>query len=187
MRVGLATALKAACVDDSVIQMICRWTNPESLRAYARHGQSLHINCVDEAEHAIIDTIQSANVPKVCNTEGNAALHLTFAPTISTRVQAVLDAADVGVPGAAPAALTPASPVPDSTPLTPLNCCGRHVLVPAHVWPSYPCDEHDGRGWEAIVLRNTQRAATVRFLHATTSRGMPYEDAQLQLSALHPL
>jgi hypothetical protein len=187
MRVGLATALKAANVDDSVIQMICRWTNPESLRAYARHGQSLHINCVDQAEHAIIDTIQSANVPKVCNTEGNAALHLAFAPTISARAQAVLDAADAIVLDAAPATPALASPPPDLTPLTSLNACGRRVLVPARVWPSYPCDEHDGRGWEAIILRNTQRAATVRFLHATTPRGMPYEDAQLQLCALHPL
>ena len=84
--------LKAANVPDDVIQMICRWMNPESLRAYARHGQSLHINSVDQAEHATIDAIQSASVPKVCNTEGNAALHLTFARSISARAQAVLDA-----------------------------------------------------------------------------------------------
>lgn len=57
LRIGLATALKAAKVPDDVIQMICRWMNPESLRAYARHGQSLHVNCVDEAEHAVIDTV----------------------------------------------------------------------------------------------------------------------------------
>jgi hypothetical protein len=187
MRVGLATALKAANVDDSVIQMICRWTNPESLRAYARHGQSLHINCVDQAEHAVIDTIQSANVPKVCNTEGNAALHLAYAPTISARVQAVLDAADV-LPGptAGPTAAAPLV-APDLTPLTAPNCVGRHVLVPAHVWPSYTCDEHDGRGWEAVVLRHSRGAATVRFLHAATARGMPYADAQLQLTVLHPI
>jgi hypothetical protein len=104
----------------------------------------------------------------------------------AARVPAV-DAADAIVLDAAPATPALASPPPDLTPLTSLNACGRRVLVPARVWPSYPCDEHDGRGWEAIILRNTQRAATVRFLHATTPRGMPYEDAQLQLCALHPL
>ena len=50
LRSGLATALKAAGCEDSVIQMICRWANPESLKVYARHGTSLHINWVDRAE-----------------------------------------------------------------------------------------------------------------------------------------
>jgi hypothetical protein len=76
---------------------------------------------------------------------------------------------------------------PDLTPLTAANCDGRRVLVPAHVWPSYSCDEHAGRGWEAVVLRHSQRAATVRFLHAATARGIPYEDAQLQLTVLNPI
>jgi hypothetical protein len=167
--------------------MICRWTNPESLRAYARHGQSLHINCVDQAEHAIIDTIQSANVPKVCNTEGCAALHLAYSPTISARAQAVLDAADIIQDPAGEAAAAQPLTAPDLTPLTAANCDGRRVLVPAHVWPSYSCDEHAGRGWEAVVLRHSQRAATVRFLHAATARGIPYEDAQLQLTVLNPI
>ena len=180
MRVGLATALKAAKVDDDVIQMICRWTNPESLRAYARHGQSLHINCVDAAEHAVIDSIQSANVPKVCNTEGNAAMHLTFAPSISRRAQAVLDAADDAA-DAAGGVVLPA----DSSPLTARTCIGRQVLVPSAVYPTYVCDENSGRGWTARVVHCTARSiATLRFVEAATVRGLPYADVQLQLSAL---
>jgi hypothetical protein len=42
LRSGLATALKAAGCSDDVIQMICRWANPESLKIYALHGTSLH-------------------------------------------------------------------------------------------------------------------------------------------------
>jgi hypothetical protein len=194
MRIGLATALKAAKVDDDIIQMICRWTNPESLRAYARHGQSLHINCVDQAEHAIIDSIQSANVPKVCNTEGNAALHLTFAPSISARAQAVLDAAEADLHdrcavGALVALDTPtAHPIapPDTSPLDQQHCVGRRVVVPAAAWPDFICDENEGTGWTAIIQSNNRSGATVRFTDAATPRGIPYGDVTLQLDFLIP-
>jgi hypothetical protein len=182
MRIGLATALKAAKVDDDIIQMICRWTNPESLRAYARHGQSLHVNCVDQAEHAIIDSIQSANVPKVCNTEGNVAMHLAYAPAISKRAQAVLDAADEA------AELVEGPPAPaDLSPLDARACVGRRVLVPRAIYPSYTCTENGGRGWAARVLHCARQVATLRFLDATTARGLPYADVQLQFSVLSPL
>ena len=177
MRVGLATALKAANVPDDVIQMICRWMNPESLRAYARHGQSLHVNCVDQAEHALIDTIQSANVPRVCSTEGNAALHLAYAPSISAQAQAVLDAMD--------AATVP--PAPDASPLVESTCAGRRVLVPRAVYPTYECTENGGHGWSAVILSCSRGAATMHFTDAATARGLPYADVQLQLAALRPM
>jgi hypothetical protein len=192
MRIGLATALKAANVDDAVIQMICRWTNPESLRAYARHGQSLHISCVDQAEHAIIDSIQSANVPKVCNSEGNAALHLTFAPSISARAQAVLDAAEADLMdrravGARDAPDTPAAEAAaDTSPLDPDRCVGRRVMVPAEAWPSFTCDENEGRGWTAVVQSSGRAGATVRFTDAATPRGIPYGDVTLRPDFLIP-
>jgi hypothetical protein len=168
--------------------MICRWTNPESLRAYARHGQSLHINSVDLAEHATIDAVQSANVPKVCTTEGNAAINLAFAPSISARAQAVLDAADDAVlPTTAPS--TRNAPLPPPADLRPLDASsvGRRVLVPASAWPAHTCDEHDGRGWTAIIVAITRGAATVRFTEATTARGLPYENARMQINFLQPI
>jgi hypothetical protein len=190
MRIGLATALKAARVDDSIIQMICRWTNPESLRAYARHGQSLHINSVDLAEHAVIDAVQSANVPKVCTTEGNAALNLAFAPSISARAQAVLDAADEAILATTtPPQTRDAPPPPPPADLRPLdaNSVGRRVLIPASAWPTHTCDEHGGRGWTGIIVAVARGAATVRFTEATTPRGLPYENARLQIDFLQPI
>ena len=183
MRIGLATALKAAKVDDGVIQMICRWTNPESLRAYARHGHALHIDCVDRAEHAIVNAVQSGSVPKVCNSEGCASLHMAFGGNLSKRARAVLDAADDDDDdddddGDAAA---------DLSPLTPTNCLGRRVLVPRATWPNYACEEHGGRGWTARVVEYTRGAVTLHFLHATTPRGAPYEDVQLQLDSVAPL
>ena len=182
LRIGLATALKAANVDDSIIQMICRWMNPESLRAYARHGQSLHINCVDQAEKAIVNTMQMANVPKVCNTEGIAAINLTFGGSISARAQAVLDAADDAEANSGVAVAEE-----DLSPLT-ASCLGRRVLVPRSIWPSYPCDENHGRGWTARVVNFlSPGVATIKFLHAADARGMPYPDERLLLSTLEPV
>ena len=41
-RAGLATALHAAGVKDSMIQLICRWMCPESLHVYRRMGVAEH-------------------------------------------------------------------------------------------------------------------------------------------------
>ena len=184
MRVGLATALKAAKVDDAIIQMICRWMNPESLRAYARHGQSLHINCVDKAEKAIIDTVQAANVPKTCNSEGAAALHRTFGTRLSATAQAVLDAAD---DAEAATGASPPEPAPDLSPLpASKDAIGRRVLVARTIWPNYVCDENGGRGWTAHVINYSRGVATVRFAHATDARGLPYPDETLLPGALEP-
>lgn len=182
LRIGLATALKAAKVDDDIIQMICRWMNPESLRAYARHGQSLHINCVDQAEKAVIDAIQSSNVPKTCNTEGAAAINLAFGGDISARARAVLDAAD-DVEATADVAPTP---TPDLSPLAG-NALGRRVLVPQSIYPTEQCDENDGRGWTARVVNYRGGVATTRFVHAATPRGIPYEDVLLRVDVLEPM
>ena len=184
MRIGLATALKAAGTDDAVIQMICRWMNPESLRIYARHGSSLHIDLVNKAEKAVVDAIQSASVPKVCNSEGNAALHVAFGGAISRRARAVLDAADDATVDDDGEEKAPPS---DLSPLTPENCVGRRVLVPRRIWPSYRCDENGGRGWTACVVQQHATDVTLHFVHATTARGIPYEDVRLQLSSVQPL
>ena len=112
LRSGLATALKAAGASDDVIQMICRWASPESLKIYARHGTSLHINWVNQAEKAIVDSIQVANIPKICNSEGNIALMHAYGGTIPARARHVLDNMDVTAADAADAAATPPPPPP---------------------------------------------------------------------------
>jgi hypothetical protein len=186
LRIGLATALKAAGCDDAIIQMICRWMNPDSLRAYARHGHSLHINWVDQAERAIIDTKQTTNTPKVCNSEGNAALSVTFGAKISARAQAVLDAAEereIATGNDAPVEAA------NLTALIATACIGRRVLVPKASWPAEKCDEHNGAGWEATIVacQPPSNVATVQFLHAATARGVPFKNVKLLMSTLTPL
>jgi hypothetical protein len=183
LRSGLATALKAAGCTDDVIQMICRWANPDSLKVYARHGTSLHINWVDRAEKAVVDAIQASSVPKVCNSEGNIAILHHFGGTVPARARHVLDNADRETGDTT----APPPEPPDTSPLTRANAVGRRVRVPASCWPTYPCTENAGLGWTAHIL-SLQRAngATIRFAEATDDRGLPFADVQLDLGTLTP-
>jgi len=183
LRSGLATALKAAGCSDDVIQMICRWANPESLKIYALHGTSLHINWVDKAEKAVVDAVRASTVPKVCNSEGNIALLHHFDGNVPARARHVLDNADRDAGDTT--ALPPAPP--DTTPIKTSNAVGRRVRVPAACWPSYPCTEHGGQGWTAhIIALHRANAATVRFTEAADDRGIPFSDVQLDLMILIP-
>jgi len=183
LRSGLATALKAAGCADDVIQMICRWANPESLKIYALHGTSLHINWVDKAKKAVVDAVRASTVPKVCNSEGNIALLHAFGGNIPARARHVLDNADRD---AGDTAAPPPAP-PDSSPLTATNAVGRRVRVPAACWPTYPCTEHGGLGWTALITTlQRPNAAIVRFVEAADDRGLPFADVKLDLTVLVP-
>ena len=195
LRSGLACALKAAGCPPEEIQLICRWVNPDSLRAYARIGSSQFISWVDKAEKALVDSIQTANLPKHNLCEGFAGLHIEFGRQLTPRARAVLDAAHNGVDSVEPPAIesavpppADAAPPPDLTPLSAANCIGRRVIVPQSEWPDMPCYENDGAGWNAHVIDYNSRlgAALIAYTDATTPRGVPYEDVHLQLHALRP-
>ena len=200
-RIGLCCALSAAGADDATIQLLCRWVSPESLRLYRRLGTQQMVDWVDRAQHVTVDTVQLANVPIVDGSEGFGAL-LQHCDTRLEQREARLRAELHRPPHAAPtrdSADAPASddeeeevaettPLPDDRPLTQNNAPGRRVLVPRSIWPNYPCEEHNSAGWEASVKRmTTENGALVSFLHATTARGIPYEDVVLQLGVLSPL
>lgn len=38
----------------------------------------------------------------------------------------------------------------------------RHVLLPKAVYPDYPCDEHNGTGWSAVITRVSHCVVTVK-------------------------
>ena len=123
-------------------------------------------------------------MPKVCNSEGCASLHMAYGGHLSKRARAVLDAADDDDANGDETD----NAIADLSPLTATNCLGRRVLVPRRVWPThYACDEHGGRGWTARIVEYKRGAVTLHFLHATTPRGAPYEDVQLQLDTVAPL
>ena len=73
-RSGLATALHAAGVEDSMIQLICRWMCPESLHVYRRMGVQEHERLIKKASLCNVDLLQSNNAPKVFADQGFAQL-----------------------------------------------------------------------------------------------------------------
>ena len=58
--------------------------------------------------------------------------------------------------------------------------------MPAHVWPSYTCDEHGGAGWEVCVDQVDKRinAVLISFVNARDSRGAPYAREWLKFESL---
>ena len=76
----------------------------------------------------------------------------------------------------------------DLSPLDAASCAGRRVLIARAMWPSFSCDENEGRGWTGRIVSCTRGgAATIKFLEATTARGIPYQDVTVLLSALEPI
>ena len=80
------------------------------------------------------------------------------------------------------------SPPPPLPPLTIDNAIDRRAIVPAHVWPSYTCDEHEGAGWEVRVDQVDKRisAVLISFVNARDSRGAPYAREWLKFESLTP-
>ena len=119
-----SSALRAAGCPDEVIMLLCRWMNPESLRAYARVGPSGYISWLSAAERAVVDARQSSNLMRLDNAEGMIAIHGEFGHRPGARAQAVLDAQDGADVDA------PAQPAPVALRLTvPLEAV-RRAAVP---------------------------------------------------------
>ena len=185
-RRSLATRLRKANCPPETIMQICRWQTLESLRTYA-----------------LLDGSQQLKWHKACFNlafqEGSdEEAQIDSAPALAQLDQdPTWDREEHGATAAAPATparggATPRSPhAPAPTqPLAPLtkdNAPRRLVLVPRARYPRNHCDEHNGAGWEAIVLSATGVTAMVRYLHARTADGRPYEDTREPLGALKPI
>lgn len=186
---------------------MCRWQSPESLLIYRRMGLQDHIQWIDRSFDTDFDagsmpgvTVDSAvglsYLADVSTSEGPSSSSARSStsrarPTSSEEPSSSSTRLPSSRPRAAPPALhrTRAArrPAADSRPLTAENAVGRIVLVPASLWPSYQCTEHEGKGWEARILNASSRNATIRFAYAVTARGRRYKDERLPLGSLVPL
>ena len=179
------------------------WSNSaDSLRLYRRLGAREMVSWVDAAEQAHVDTLQQTNVPAVDSCEAfgfllhenerdvvareNAVRNLLEVPRGRKRAPRTHASDDDDAAEDDPDT-APQPPPSDTTPLTAATAEGRWVLVPRAAWPDYPCAERDGAGWEAVVGKVVRGVARVHFLHAMTSRGVPYADVDLSIDALVPL
>ena len=191
LRSGLACALAAAGVDDATIQLICRWASPESLKAYRRLGVTRNIELTDRAEQAVVDTLQMPNVPIIDASEGFAMLQREALELRRERSGSGQRAARAPPPAPRPPSPPLPPPPAPAPPLAAGSSVGRRVCVPSHCWPRYPCNELEGRGWAAHVLRERVGEGGpevfVSFDHAADRSGRAYQPCWLMLSAVAPL
>ena len=64
-RIGLACSLLAANAPEHVILALCRWRSKASLRLYARLNISATARWIDDAGSAVVNSVQSPNLPRV--------------------------------------------------------------------------------------------------------------------------
>ena len=82
---------------------------------------------------------------------------------------------------------TPTAPQRAKTPMPKSAASRTAVLVPATLWPTYPCTEHEGKGWTAHIVSKSKDRITVRFPHAKNHMGQPFKDVHLQPGHVVPL
>ena len=85
IRIGLACALHAADCPDAVIQLICRWANPASLKVYRQMGMEKHIFWTDKARATTFDAARVNNIPVLDNDDRMARNVHEFAPDTNSR------------------------------------------------------------------------------------------------------
>ena len=160
-RIDLACRLLKVKCPWEVIQLILRKTTPESLRAYSRLGFSENASWTTKAATATYSATQVANFHALSDADP---------------MKAFIN----GGFGEAPARSTPALRGPSQSNVFAI---GAKVLVPATVYPSYPCRENEGRGWTATVLQRSRDAVRLEFASADAS-GAAFEPVWLKSAVL---
>ena len=65
LRIGAATALLAAGASGELIQALCRWRSPKSVKVYARLGRSDYADWLIRAAKIHTDAVTARNIPQI--------------------------------------------------------------------------------------------------------------------------
>lgn len=160
IRIGLACSLHAADCPDAVIQLICRWSCPESLHVYRQMGVDKNIYWTERAQHVTFDATRVNNLPAL---DADAAMLdnvLAFDPPSTPAATPALPSTTFIIPGGQVKAQRSDQ----------LGLVGLTVAVPRSFWqPS------DLQGTSASSFRCLIAAACDReFLHADGTRACTY-------------
>ena len=68
-RIELACRLRAVDCPDSVIQLICRWSCPESVQTYAQIGTQQNVDWLRKAHQVQHDAVRTNNLPQLDNSD----------------------------------------------------------------------------------------------------------------------
>ena len=181
IRIGLACALKMAGCPDDVIQLICRWACPESLKIYARLGIDTNAHRTDLAAGMEFDGVQAANIPALDESEHMAALFDNCSLAKTQRSELIAAGDKSPKRKAVPLSLqaTPKRPNLDAA-----WAVGDKALLPADLWPEEVCEECDGAGWVATISRIVSAHAILTFDSARTSDGAAFGAVRVPLANL---
>ena len=72
-----------------------------------------------------------------------------------------------------------ARPAPVARASVPKPKPEQYFIVPRAIWRDYKCDELDGKGWLAQAVGGDKTHIKLRFVHARTAQGVPYNDVRL--------
>ena len=162
IRIGLACALHAADCPDAVIQLICRWANPASLKVYRQVGVEKNAYWTERAQHVVFDATRVNNIPVLDRDDAMLrnieAFDGTLAETPMRRaVEPTAPPTTYVVPGGTVQATTT-----DDNGLVNLR-----VNVYNNLWPGY--DNTFARTWCQVAARCCRE-----FRHPDGSRCLTY-------------
>ena len=191
IRIGTACALHAVGCPDEVIQLLCRWACPESLLAYRRLNTREQVEWMNKAAHAKYDTLQAAHLPVLDNdVQAAAATFELSRQELEHALSTVQVAEELPELQADASAQTPTFVVPPPQ-KEGVWTAGDYAMVPASIYPSYPCSELGGSGWLVRILQvrgvGADTNVKLYFEHARTSSGRHFEEVLLQASVLRPV
>jgi hypothetical protein len=167
IRIGLACSLHAADCPDAVIQLICRWANPASLKVYRQIGIEKNVYWTERAQTVTFDATRVNNLPVLDNDDRMNQNIATFADGLP----------DGPAPRAATTAPVP-TPVPSQSFTIPggsvhattadaNGLVGLRVNVFNHLWPNYPVSA--ARTWCNVAARCLRE-----FRHPDNERCLTY-------------
>ena len=175
IRIGLACALHASGCPDAVIQLICRWTCPESLKVYRLLGIENSVAYTDRAQTASFVATRVNNIPRLAGRDDGDDECLGAAvdggrPAASPGPAAASPRAPAGNGARAPPPTLnyslPAGNVV-ATPADPNQLVGLQVAIYDNLWPGY--ENQFTRTTCAVVARCLRE-----FLHPDGARSLTY-------------
>ena len=177
IRIGLACSLHAADCPDAVIQLICRWASPDSLKVYRQMGIEKNNYWVGRAQSAVFDATRVNNLPALDSSDYLIEQSLAFGESSSDHGSSLPSG-----PATAPASVVAPTPtrsvlsytVPGGNvqahPSDSVGLVGLQVMVPSSFWQRRDVATH-----EPARIACTVAAECVReFRHTDGSRAHTY-------------
>ena len=166
IRIGLACSLHAADCPDAVIQLICRWSCPESLHVYRQMGIDKNIYWTEKAQHVTFDATRVNNLPALDNDGALYETMVAFGDGFDTPV--------APAPAAQTPRLTESYVIPGghvrAHPSDDLGLVGLTVAIPRSFWKESDLVGYSQASFDCPVVAECDR----EFLHPDRTRARTY-------------